>query len=96
MGEVKHEVSVTLAGTERTAIEGQIREFVHRAICHALLDGLPVPALEEVAECIADSYTRHVLRPRWLAALPPAPPTPALDGHLGVPKAPQPLRLIDD
>ena len=95
IGQLTHELSVTFAGTECVPMESQGREFVYRAICHAMLDGLPVAALQEVAECIADSYNQHILKPWWRAAL-PAAQTPRLQGRLAPAKQRQPFHLGDE
>jgi hypothetical protein len=91
---VKHELSVTFTGTEVDVMETQLREFMYRAICHAVIDALPVAALEEVADCIADNYNRHLLKPWWRAALPPAP-SQRMQGRLG-PAKPRPVFHLGD
>jgi hypothetical protein len=88
---------MTFTGTERELITKQFHEFMYRALCHAFIDGLPAVALEEIAECIADNYDRHVVRPRWRAAVPPTPTSPQrIAGRLGAVKQRPAFHLGDE
>ena len=88
---------MTFTGTERELIKNRLHEFMYRALCHAFIDGLPAVALEDIAECIADNYDRHVVRPRWRAALPPASASPQrVPGRLGAVKPPPAFHLGDE
>jgi len=84
---------MTFTGAETT--EKDLQEFVVRAICHAFIDALPSGALGEIAECIVDSYNRHVVRPWHVAAL-PAPPKQSLQGTLGHAKPRPTFHLRDE
>ena len=78
-------------------MQKQVHEFMYRALCHAFIDSLPAVALEEIAECIADNYERHVVRPRWRAALPAATTSPQrLQGRLGPVKQRPAFHLGDE
>jgi hypothetical protein len=91
---MQHAVSMTFTGTEPEVMQKYMHEFVYRALCHAFIDRLPVNALEEIAECIADNYERHVVRPWWRGALPAASSSPKrLQGRLGPAKPRQSFHL---
>lgn len=90
-------MSMTFTGTEREAIKKQFHDFMYRALCHAFIDALPAMALEEIAECVADNYDRHVARPRWIAALASPSTTPQrLPGRLGAVKQRPVFHLGDE
>jgi hypothetical protein len=98
IGETQHAISMTFTSTERDLIKKHFHEFMYRALCHALIDGLPAVALEEIAECIADNYDRHVVRPHWIAALPAASSVSPqrLSGRLGAVKQRPTFHLGDE
>jgi hypothetical protein len=97
IGETQHAISMTFTGTERDLIKKRFHDFVCRALCHAFIDGLPDVALEEIAECIADNYDRHVARPRWRAGLSVGETSPQLlQGRLGAVKQRPEFHLGDE
>jgi hypothetical protein len=92
---MQHHVTMRLDGTTTVPVEWQYREFVYRAICHALLDGLELPALQEVAESIVDAYRAQnlpVAKRSFVSVVTP----PRIHGKLGAPKRRPSFHLGDE
>jgi hypothetical protein len=90
-GQLRHELSLDVEGTESIPVEALRTEFLYRMLCYRLVDVLPREALREAAENIADILRLYLPWPGRAKKLPPA--FPRLQGTLASPQPRKPLHF---